>query len=138
MRKSASTLCLLHILHLSCESLIEKLKMGLSPSKSGSNKIEPVLSKSESWSTLDGFVASEAVIKSPETLAVNTTVNDEEIKQVKTWMNFPERKPKSTLNLDVHLSQSKHHKKIQLTGNSPGSEGASGLFLQGVIISNEK
>lgn len=111
--------------------------MGSSPSKSGSNRIEPVLSKSESWSTLDGFVASEAeaVIKSPETLAVNTTVNDEEIKQVKTWMNFPERKPKSTLNLDVHLSQSKHHKKNQLkfSGNSPGSEGPSGLFLQGMV-----
>lgn len=103
--------------------------MGSSPSKGASkgasNKIEPVLSRSESWSTLDGFVACETGMDKQEALAVNTTVNDKEIKQVKTWMDFPGRKPKSTLNLDVHLSQSVHRKKHQ---NSPHEEDHSAIF----------
>ena len=81
--------------------------MGSSPSKGTSNRIEPLLPKTESWSTLDGFIATETRVKSPEPIAVNTTVNDDEIKQVKTWMNFPERKPQSTLDFGLHLSQLK-------------------------------
>lgn len=97
--------------------------MGSSSSKGASNKIEPVLSKSESWSTLDGFVTTESGINKRETLAVSTTVNDKEIKQVKTWMDFPERKPKSTLNLDVHLSHLQHKKsQANFAGNSTNSE----------------
>jgi hypothetical protein len=100
--------------------------MGSSPSKGGSNKIEPMLSKSESWSTLDGFIASESRTRSPEAIAISTTVNDEEIKQVKTWMNFPERKPQSTLDLNCHLHQLKQKKS-----NIKFSDGASGVFQQG-------
>lgn len=98
--------------------------MGSSPSKGASNRIEPVLSRSESWSTLDDFVACETGMDRQQVLAVNTTVNDKEVKQVKT---FPGRKPKSTLNLDV---QSVHHKKHQkFSSDSPYSdEGPSGVF----------
>ncbi len=79
--------------------------MGLSQSKSDPDQVSPAAS----WSTLDGFIMSEAGRKRRETIAVNTVVEDDEIKQVKTTLNFPERKP--TFNLDVHLNQSVHHHK---------------------------
>lgn len=81
--------------------------MGLSPSKREPDRVSPTAS----WSTLDGFIMSEEGRNRRETIAVNTVVEDNEIKQVKTRMNFPESKPKSTFNLDVHLNQSMHHHK---------------------------
>ena len=113
--------------------------MGVSSSKGVSNKIEPEVPKSESWSTLDGFVASESGRNRQEVIAVNTIVKDEEIQQVKTFMKFPERKPQSTLNLDAHLNQSLNRKRtrINIHDNFP-EESANSPQETGKVLHAER
>lgn len=113
--------------------------MGLSSSKGISNKIKPEVPRSESWSTLDGFVASESGKNRQETIAVNTIVKDEEIQQVKTLMKFPERKPQSTLNLDVHLNRKRTRMKIhdnipEDAANSPQETGVLIVLKNCVVV----
>ena len=96
-------------------------------------------SKTESWSTLKGFVAAEtSAEKSPKVISDNMVLNDGKIERVKTWMNFPERQPKSSFNLDVHLNQSIHHSQTlanlagdtqQLSGIDEGELANTQLFL---------
>lgn len=79
-----------------------------------SKKVEPGLSGTESWSTLQDFVVSEEKKGKRETISVQNVVKDEEIQQVQTWMNFPESRPKASLALDVHLDRSIHRSKTQM------------------------
>lgn len=101
--------------------------MGSSPSKKAES---PEPQRTESWSTLKGFVASQATANDePEVISDNTIVKDKKIQRVKTWMKFPEREPKESLHLDHHLNQSIHRSKTQALITPTGIMEGENLIL---------
>lgn len=110
--------------------------MGQSSSKRNSKEKTPELPKTESWSTLKGFVAAEtAADESSNVISDNMVVNDRKIERVKTWMKFPERQPKSSFDLDVHLNQSIHRSQT-LANLREDIQQSSGIdaILEGKLI----
>ena len=98
--------------------------MGTSSSKSDSDRVN----SAASWSTLDGFIQSEAGNTRRETIAVKTVVEEDKIEQVKTSLKFPESKPKSSFNLNLHLDQSVQHHKRKATPAEPLSPALKGII----------
>ena len=112
--------------------------MGQPSSKPSSNQVSPDLSSTESLSTLKGFVAAESSVdRNSEVIADSTVVNDRKVERVKTWMKFPDRQPKSSFELDVHLNQSIHRGKTLVNfTDDHDSKPLSGIdaILEGMYI----